>query len=91
MGNSLNLSPLGWTVLICLGIFIIILNLSLIVVIRKKTINPPRIIQQDTGKYLRNPWHNEDAQWQKLSQQVAQWKEEKPANKSDSDPDRPAE
>lgn len=91
MGDSFTLSPLAWTVLICLGIFIILLNLSLIVALRKRTINPPRIINKDTPKYLRNPWHKEDAEWQELSQKVFQWKEEPPHDPTEASSDRPVE
>lgn len=91
MGDSLTLSPLAWIVLIYLGIFIILLNLSLIIALRKRTINPPRLINKDTPKYLRNPWHKEDAGWQELSQKVSQWKEEPADDPPDSGSDRTVE
>lgn len=88
MGNGFNLSPLGWTVVICLGIFIIILNLTLLVALSKRPIKPPRIINKDTASYLRNPWQKEDAQWQELSQKVSQLKEQPSDDPPDAGPDR---
>ncbi|HZW03014.1 MAG TPA: hypothetical protein VFF68_03735 [Anaerolineaceae bacterium] len=96
MGEPINLSPFGWTVLICLGVFILLINVSLFAALRRKKTTPPRIdpmrfVPKDIGKTLRDPWHQEDAQWRELSQQVAQLKRDQPPRPDDSDPENRVE
>ncbi len=66
-----ELSPTAWIVLICLGSFILLSYISLFGLFRKKNQKPTQDeLPKDPRAFLKNPWEDEDQQWDKLSQEV---------------------
>lgn len=75
MKTELPLS--AWLVLGCLGVFILIVNISLLTAFRAKKNNPSSPLQRVVNgarSTLRSPFKSEDEALQELSQKVANLK-----------------
>ena len=71
MTQGFQISPLGWVLIGLLVLMVISLNISLITSLRhKKSGNNWLVMLQQSGKNLKDPFHDENARMQELADRV---------------------
>ena len=66
-----TLSPLGWTLIIFLSLFIVVINVSLFTKLRRRPTRNNWVEKiTNAGKTIRDPFRNENEKWKELSEKV---------------------
>lgn len=71
-----EISTLGWVIIIILVVFIVTLNFSLVSALKKKNPRKNQMMEgfKNFNQSLKDPWKNEDAKLNELSQLTDQLK-----------------
>ena len=80
-----DITPLGWIAIFFCGILLIATNLSLITLLKQKKKQGKSVGSSNKVlETIKNPWGEEDRQWQELSRQVESYKTKTGQSKDDT-------
>lgn len=83
MGDSIP--TLGWILIIFLVVFIVALNVSLFTGMKKKNDKNGWVAKmRQTGRIIKDPFHNENLKFQELSEKVEELKKQQNQNTSEN-------